>query len=166
MAIIGGGDEALKASPEFVELMAGTRGGKIVRGLGQTKARKATVDEQWRFGVELRITGSRWRTQGRAPHYPEVKPYVYKKHVHSLAWCEADHNRDIDDDYRAWLAERDAAKAKVVEAGCLAALAAAEPVEVEEPPPPVIAPANRRRAEQWPLDGVLHLAVNLKDEEF
>lgn len=90
---------------------AGEARGKIVRGadIAKTVARRATEDERWRYGVELRITGSRWRSQTRAPHYPTPEPYVYRKRAQSLAWAECDHNRDIDRDYRAWLAARDEA---------------------------------------------------------
>lgn len=93
---------------EAVEFAA-PRTEKRVHGqdIAKTVARKATEAERWRYGVELRITGSRWRQQTLAPHYPEPKPYVYQKRSHSLAWAASDHNADIDDDYRAWLAERD-----------------------------------------------------------
>lgn len=126
MAILS--EDALKASPEFAELMAGKPRGRLKDGrdLGKTVARKATVDEQWRYGVELRIQGSRWRPQKRAPHYPVPEPYVYRKATHPLVWLAHDHNRDIDDDYRAWLAERDAAKAKAIAAECLEAINEAE----------------------------------------
>lgn len=90
--------------------IAAPKTAKIVRGedIAKTTARTATDAERWRYGVELRIIGSRWRPQKPAPHYPTPEPYVYRKRVHSLAWAESDHNRNIDDDYRAWLAKRDA----------------------------------------------------------
>ena len=58
-------------------------------------ARRATSAEQWRYGVELRIVGSRWRPQKPAPHHPAPKPCTgpYSSPAH-VAWKVA-HTRAL-----------------------------------------------------------------------
>lgn len=91
------------------------RSGKVVRGedIAKTTARRATEEERWRYGVELRILGSRWRPQTRAPHYPTPEPYVYRKRVQSLAWAPYQLGGIAQaTKYEAWLAARDKAAAQ------------------------------------------------------
>lgn len=81
--------------------------------LAKTVARRATEEERWRYGVELRITGSRWRPQTRAPHYPAVEPYVYRKRTNSLAWAPYQLGGVSQaQKYEYWLAGRDKAAAQ------------------------------------------------------
>lgn len=81
--------------------------------LAKTVARRATEEERWRYGVELRITGSRWRPQTRAPHYAVPEPYVYRKRTHSLAWTPYQLGGISQaTKYEAWLAARDKAAAQ------------------------------------------------------
>lgn len=92
------------------------RNGKIVRSedIAKTTARRATEEERWRYGVELRITGSRWRPQTRAPHYPTPEPYVYRRKVYPLTWApyRVDHHYPIEREYEDWLIARDKAAAQ------------------------------------------------------
>lgn len=104
---------------------AEAKSGRVVAAgdIAKTVARRATEDERWRYGVELRIAGSRWRPQKLAPHYPVPQPYVYRKAVHSLTWSAYQLNsKSLEENYEAWLAEREASKHRAVEAECVAAL--------------------------------------------
>ena len=86
----------LDASPEFQALMRGEHKGSTKRGgdIAKTSACRATEAEQWAYGVELRIAGSKWRRQVRAPHYPAVEaykgPYKTSEHIaHKAAHTRA-----------------------------------------------------------------------------
>lgn len=87
-----------------------------------TQAHRATEAEQWAYGVELRIVGSKWRRQMRAPHYPDIEaykgPYKTPEHIahkaaHTRALGTPKAAAQIEKAYYDWFAQRPVADERI-----------------------------------------------------